>query len=140
MRRGRPALGPRHVEKLDGSPGAKKRLKVILETLAGEKTIPEACSDLGIGGARFHELRDRVLEAAVRELGERPRGRPPKRVSVEQERIDELEEEIAKIKRELQGTQVREEISLLMPHLLEPREAKKKAPRSKGTRDDMRRW
>ena len=47
-RRGRKPLGAQLVDRLEGSEHAKIRLKVILETLAGRQTIPEACDELGI--------------------------------------------------------------------------------------------
>ena len=52
-RTGRNPAGPQIAERLEGSPVAKQRLEVILETIAGRLTVPEACQQLGIGESRF---------------------------------------------------------------------------------------
>lgn len=64
-RRGRKPLGPELVEHLLGSEHAKGRLKVLLETLREEKSVPEACRALSLGESRFHELRVDTLQAAL---------------------------------------------------------------------------
>ena len=48
MSRGRPPEGPGLVEKQEGSEPAKERLRVILETITGSKTVREACGELGM--------------------------------------------------------------------------------------------
>ena len=77
MPRGRPAKGPKIVEGLDGSEEAKKRLEVVLETIAGKKNVGEACKTLGIERSAFHKLRSQVLQTALSDLEPKPRGRPP---------------------------------------------------------------
>ena len=47
-RRGRKPTGTNLVEHLEGSERAKARLKAILETLSGQRSIPEVCEELGI--------------------------------------------------------------------------------------------
>ncbi len=42
--RGRYPSGPEFVDKLDGSPEAKERLKVLLETIAGQLRVGDACA------------------------------------------------------------------------------------------------
>jgi hypothetical protein len=74
--RGRPPSGPEFVDKLDGSPEAKQRLKVLLETLNGTCRVQEACGRLGIKEARFDQLRIELLQAAVSAAERRPAGRP----------------------------------------------------------------
>src|SRR5262249_6175364 len=44
--RGRFPAGPSYVDKLEGSAAAKERLKVVLETLAGQCRVQEACARL----------------------------------------------------------------------------------------------
>ncbi len=122
--------GPDLVEGAEGSPGAKARLKVILETLAAMKTIAEACGALGMGEAGFHKLRTRVLQEAVEGLEPRRPGRKPKE-KVEDERIEALEAEVAMLRRALKASRVREEIALTMPHLLR-RKKKREAGRRKS--------
>ena len=78
QRLGRKPLTTEHVNTLAGSSRAKDRLRVILETLRGELTIPDACSLLGIGEAQFHHLRHTWLQEAVELLEPRRVGRPPR--------------------------------------------------------------
>ena len=76
-RRGRKPTGTNLVEHLEGSERAKTRLKAILETLSGERTIPEVCEELGIHESMFHRVRSEVLQTALDRLEPRPLGRPP---------------------------------------------------------------
>ena len=123
-RRGRPAAGPRLVEHLDGQPLSKKRLQVILETLQGSRTVAEACQELGVGESQFHRLRERALEAALAELDPKPRGRRAAQPAVSS-REEELAAEVLDLKMEVRALQLREEIALVMPHLLKARVEKK---------------
>ena len=80
-RRGRKPTGTNLVEHLDGSERAKTRLKAILETLSGARSIPEVCEDLGINESMFHRVRSEVLQTALERLEPRPLGRPPQAVA-----------------------------------------------------------
>lgn len=133
MARGRPPKGVRLVERLNGSSEAKVRLKVILETIAGKHRISEACADLGIGEAAFHKLRDKVLEGALKSLEPHPSGRPRRQRSEADSRVAELEAENQELKVELRAAQIREEIAITMPHLLEDKNPgfKKKSKRKR---------
>jgi hypothetical protein len=116
---GRHPAGPNLVEGLEGPDEAKRRLKVILETVAGTRTISEACAELGISEAAFHELRKQALMGAVESLAPRPVGRPRKDSNPEHLRIRELEEQVFLLKKDLQGERIRKEIAIAMPHLHE---------------------
>ena len=116
-RRGRKPMGPQLVEHLEGSDAAKQRLQAILETLAADRTIPEACLATGVGESMFHRLRTEVLQAALNRLEPRPRGRPAKAVTPEQRRIEELEEQIRELQAELQATQIRLELRQALPQV-----------------------
>ena len=136
MARGRTPSGPKLVDGMEGLESAKRRLKVILETLSGAMSIEEACEELGIGPAAFHKLRSRTMQEALESLAPRPMGRPVKEETPEQARIEELEQEVAHLEMELEGSRLREEIALIMPHLLKKREkggggSKKKRKRKK---------
>jgi transposase len=122
---GRHPAGPNLVEGLDGPEEAKRRLKVILETVAGTRTISEACAELGISEAAFHELRKQALLGAVESLAPRPTGRPRKDSDPEQQRIHELEEQVFLLKKDLQAERIRKEIAIAMPHLLKSRQETK---------------
>ena len=65
---GRKPAGPQIVERLEGSPVAKQRLEVILETIAGRWTIPEACHSMGGAGRHYGsipEIRASVAPLAI---------------------------------------------------------------------------
>jgi hypothetical protein len=48
---GRPPEGPKLVDRLEGPDESKKRLRAILETIAGKRTIDDVCEELGISAA-----------------------------------------------------------------------------------------
>ena len=111
MVQGRTTSGSALVDKLEGSGQARERLKAILDTLGGSKKIVEVCGELGIGEAMFHKLRDRFLQEAVELLEPRACGRKP--LEPEAEEVTQLKNEVAQLKKELLGAQVREELALL---------------------------
>jgi transposase-like protein len=132
----RPPEGPNQVERLDGDAEAKRRLRVILETLSGERSVEDACTALGVSASRFHELRRDALEAALGGLEPGVAGRPrrPSESEPSKERLAELERENRELELELQASYVRTEIALAMPQLLTPKaraEIKKKAKQAK---------
>jgi hypothetical protein len=95
------------VERLEGSAHAKERLKVMLLTLNGELTIPQACAQLGIHETRFHVQRAETLQAALGFLEPRPAGRPPHVLSAEEQRIAELESQLGELQIDLKAAQIR---------------------------------
>lgn len=118
MTRGRPPVGPALANKVEGSEQAKLRLKVILQTLAGELTIPDACAQLGIAEARFHALRTEWLQAACAALEPKPLGRPKELTVEEETQLLRLHRENIDLKIHLRAAQIRERIAIHMPHLL----------------------
>jgi len=124
MGRGRPPGGVAHVERLEGSAELKRRLKVILETLAGQQSVAWACEQLEVSEARFHELRRQVLAAALEGLSPGMAGRPRRPELPAPSRVEELEHEVRELRIELQAARVRTEIALTMPHLLQRKEAR----------------
>ena len=122
MSRGRPPAGPEIVVNAEGSEQAKQRVQIILKTIAGELSVAEACEQLGIGEARFRELRDQLVQAAVSGLEPKAAGRPAQSPTAEQQRVAALEAQVQHLKVELRAAEIREEIALVMPHLLQPRD------------------
>jgi hypothetical protein len=116
-RRGRKPTGPHLVERLEGSSHAKTRLKVILETLSGKRTIPDACQELGIQESMFHRMRSEVLQTALGRLEPRPLGRPPQSVSSEDQRVAKLEGENLRLEIELKAAEIRRELAENLPRL-----------------------
>lgn len=127
---GRYAAGPDYVDQLDGSTEAKRRAKVILQTLQGDLRVQEACQLLAICEQRFHQLREEMLQAAVARMEARPVGRP--RRAAEPADVQALKEQLAAKELELRVAHLREEIALAMPQVLarpvEPPEPEKKKP------------
>jgi hypothetical protein len=124
------------VERLRGTAEEKQRLRLVLETLSGERSVREASELLGLSEARFHQLRQAALEGALAGLAPSPVGRPPKVEPEESSRVDELEREVRDLRIDLQAARVRTEIALTMPHLLRDREgpSKKNRRRAKARR------
>ena len=126
LRRGRPHEGAELVDKLDDcSEEARQRLKVIFQTLAGLSTVEQACELLGIQRSAFYKLRGQFIENAVQLLEPKTPGRKKKIATPEQQENQRLRQENERLKFELRAQQIREEIGLLMPHLL-PRNKKTK--------------
>ena len=120
MTRGRPPLGPEIVEHLQGSPEAKQRMRVILQTLAGDLTVGQACIDLGISESRFHELRNDILQHTLEHLEAKPRGRPPDVPSEQEARIRQLQQQVQSLTADLRAGQIREELAIMLPRLAHP--------------------
>jgi transposase len=118
------------VDPLEGPNADKRRLRIILETVAGERSVKEACEQLGVSEARFHVLRRQALQAALDGLAPGVAGRPRKADAPESTRVQELKQEVAELKVDLQAALVRTEIALTMPHLLRDAlgRSKKNAP------------
>jgi hypothetical protein len=117
-RTGRKPAGPQIVERLEGSQSAKQRLEVILETVSGRLTIPEACRRLGICESRFHVLREETLQATLENLEPRRLGRPPKLSTPEQSQIDSLQQELDRARAELELTKVQLSLARIHPGLV----------------------
>ena len=119
MPAGRPSRGLGHVDHLSGPSESKRRLRVVLETLSGQRTVGEACELLGVNESRFHQLRQTALEGALTALAPRPAGRRRKPIPAESSRIAELEAQVLDLRVDLQASRTRTEIALVMPHLLQ---------------------
>jgi hypothetical protein len=104
------------VDRLEGPEELKQRLKVLLATLDGSKSVAEACDELGVSESRLHELRREALEGALQALQPRASGRPAKtEMTTAKER--ELQAHIKVLEEDLQAAYVRTELALAMPHL-----------------------
>jgi transposase-like protein len=106
------------VDRLEGPEELKRRLLVILETLSGGKSVREACKELEVSEARFHELRKQALEGALAGLSPGRAGRPPKEEPAPPGRVEELEHEVRELEVDLQAALVRTELAMTMPNVL----------------------
>jgi hypothetical protein len=93
---------------------------VILRTISGELTIEQACAELGVKRSRFHDMRSEFLERATGLLEPRPPG--PHRVPATpaDHEAEQLHRRVADLELQLQASRIREEIAVLMPHVLTP--------------------
>ena len=130
---GRKPVGPALADRVAASEQARTRLKVLLETITGEKSMDAACQALSIQKTQLFKLRARVLEAAAAALEPQPTGRPPQTVSPEAARIAELEDEINRLKVELEGSRLRVELAQALRAAGDERSPrrKKKKPRER---------
>jgi multidrug resistance efflux pump len=133
--RGRRPVGPELAERLDGSAQARRRMRVILETLAGTMRVIEACEELGICPQRFEALRAEAIGAGVAALEPRPLGRPTRRER--EPEVVQLEERVAELEAELKVARVRAELAGRLPNRRRG-VAKKSRPRSSRVKESSR--
>ena len=113
--RGRKPAGPERVRHLEGQTQAKERLEMILEVLTGKRSVKEASAALGITPQHFDTLCKRFLQGGLAALVPRPGGRPRRPSRPEQERIDGLEEENQRLRRQLEARALADEIASVLP-------------------------
>jgi hypothetical protein len=129
--RGRYPSGLEAVDALAASEQAKERVKVILETLLGKCRGQEACARLSISQQRFQQLRVKFLQGALATQELKPAGRKPRRRTPAEQRIAELEAQVAELQIAVRTAQTREEIALILPQVGQEA-AEKKTPVAKG--------
>jgi len=100
---------------MKGSPAAKERVLAILGNLGGTVATSEASSRLRVSPALVRRLRETLLEAALRALEPRPRGRPLQVVPKYVRDLRKLEVRLADLEEELELARVREQIALALP-------------------------
>jgi len=95
---------PLLIDRIEASPLARERAKVMLQTLARQCSVHSGCTTLGMGRTRFQDLRRRMIGAAVGALEERPVGRPRLRVAQTCRQLSTLRRRLAELERELRMT------------------------------------
>ena len=115
--KGRHAVGPEYAERLDGSALACRRMRVVLETIAGTKRVTEACAELGLCHQRFEAIRQAALQAGVAALELRPAGRPRQDGAAADAEAARLRERVAELEAELQAAAIRAELAATLPRL-----------------------
>lgn len=114
---GRPPKGPDLVDRLDGSEDAKHRLKIVLETLQGKRSVAEAMEILGVSESRFHVIREKALAAAISGLEPAQRGRPPVQGETPPDGASEVEalrREIEQLKEALAREKARADVAEIL--------------------------
>ncbi len=122
MKRGRPPRGAEHAERVAASAETKSRLKTILQTLSGEKSVEEACRELEVTETHFHRLREKALAGAAAALEPKAAGRPRTEPDRETSEMAALKAQVQELKLDLRAAQIREELAVVMPQVLLPRE------------------
>jgi hypothetical protein len=115
--RGRHAAGPEYADRLDGSELACRRMRVVLETIAGTKRVAAACAELGVCHQRFEAIRQDALQAGVAALELRPAGRPRTAGTTVDGEAARLRERVAELEAALQAALVRAELATTLPRL-----------------------
>ncbi|HEY7195243.1 MAG TPA: hypothetical protein VH439_15985 [Gemmatimonadales bacterium] len=136
MARGRPIVGLDLINGIAAPRAARRRVRLVLATLVGQLSVGEACAQLGVRRSRFHVLRQQVLRGALEAASTRPRGRPRGPVD-ETSTVRHLRAQIDELELALRTTQLRSEIALTMPFLLDRVGRKKKGrpgPRPSASR------
>jgi hypothetical protein len=111
-------MGAALVDRVEGSAGAKRKLRLFLETLGDRVSVVEASRRLGISEMAFYKARRRFLSESVELLEPRRPGRKPRERSPEDGRIADLEEKVRVLEREVRLREAREEIAVAMPRLV----------------------
>ena len=118
-RLGRKPQGAGLVTPLPGSEHAKHRLTLFLQTLAGQCSVEEACSQLGIGQSRFFAQRAAWLEQSLALLEPRSAGRPPKPpLPTDEREVQVLREQVRQLETRLAVAEVRSELACVLPRVV----------------------
>ena len=101
--------------------------------MIGERSVADACAELGIGRAYFQELRARALKGALAALALQEPGRKPRTETVPVEELAALREQKAQLEEELATMMARVELAMAMPRLLRREFRKRGRPNSGST-------
>lgn len=129
-RLGRRPQGAHLVETLAGSGHARQRMRLFLETLAGQKSVVEACAELGIVESRFYDQRAGWLQAGLELLEPRSPGRLRKLPGVASpQEVETLRERVRELEARAAAVEVQAELVRTLPHVLRRSRPGKKTSR-----------
>ena len=111
MKRGRRPKKSALVDALAGPEPSKQRLRVIMATISGELSIPDACFQLGIQETRFFVLRAQALEGALMGILPGVPGRPSKEDTPEQAKLKEMQKRLDAMELELKTAKIKIELT-----------------------------
>lgn len=118
-RLGRKPQGVELIGPLEGSRHAKARLTLFLQTLAGERSVVDACAALGICESRFFGQRAEWLQSALALLEPRSPGRPVKNEpATSPEEVDSLRQRVQELEARAAVAEVRGELARTLPHVI----------------------
>lgn len=129
MAQGRPTKGSDIVTKFEASQEAEKKVRFVLETLAGKTSVKDAAAALGVSESRFHQIRDQLLAGMLDAAEPKSVGRP-KKAPEEPQEVTDLKQKLAEVKLELHMSRLRELLGAAFPDLVrrEEQRVKKKLP------------
>jgi hypothetical protein len=113
------------------------KFAAIIETLSGEKTVLQACEELGICETMFFKMRDQFFAEALPVLEPKKCGRKP-RAEPDPE-ILKLQEENEELRKQLIGAETREQLLRLGLETPAKTDSKKKPARSAHSKRHKRR-
>jgi hypothetical protein len=91
----------------------------FLQTLSGQRTVPEACAALEVGPSRFFAQRAAWLQEALALLEPRSPGRPPStRPTPSATELSLLTQRVQELEAQLAAAQVEAELSAALPHVV----------------------
>ena len=132
---GRRPKGVARIEALEGSEGAKARLKAALETMMGKKTMAEASEEVGLREAMLYVERAQALQGALEALEPKPLGRPRKLEEVDPGELERLREENAALREKLRKLEVKVDFQAALSSVQEKEKvAEKKTQASREKR------
>ena len=127
MRLGRKPDAAALVAALSGSDPTKRRLLLFLETLSGQRSVGEACTELGICESRFYAQRAEWLEASVDLLEPGAPGRPAKpEPAPDPAELCALRDRVRQLESRLAAAEVRSELACLLPRVAASTQSEKK--------------
>lgn len=133
-RLGRKPQGAELVTPLAGSEHAKQRLKLFLQTLAGQCSVVEACAELNVCESRFYDQRAEWLKGSLELLEPRSAGRPPKPDPIPTpEEVASLRQRVRELEARAATVEVQAELASVLPHLLQRPWSEKSGPGKKTT-------
>lgn len=109
--------GIERIEKLEASPEAKRRARVIAEVMGGMRSVGDACAELDLGATQFDVIFEAFLLGGLPALEPKAAGRPPKVVSEEEKEIARLQGEVHELRAAIVTAHLREELAIALPHL-----------------------
>jgi hypothetical protein len=111
-------MGPELAERVAGSDEARRRTRVVLQTMTGELRVQDACALLGLSEQRFEAIRQEAIAGAVASLEPKPVGRPPKAApTADAAEVARLHARVAELEAELASARVRLDLAQALPRV-----------------------
>jgi transposase-like protein len=129
---GRPTTGLELINGLEGSNGAKARLRAALETMMGLKSIAQASEEVGLKEAMLHVERTQALQGALAALEPKPLGRPRKLEVADPRELGRLRAQNAELQEEIRKLRVKADYHQALDSLREKEKAAEKKTKSRA--------